>query len=1575
VRGLAKAPSAGSTSSQGNGLGSLIRGAFAILGVPSRAKGSGALSRRPGRLLLLGFALLVLTASMASPAFAAKTHPYTGTSFGPDGVGGSASFANLMSIAVDHASGNVFAYDAGDGGKIYKFDSAGAPLNFSGLSGNAIEDVGGTSSTGAEFQIAVAPPGSPGGTAGDIYVAGGGSPSLRVFSPAGLPLGDILLGELEFAGEPCGVAVSPAGHVFVGIYADQSEVREFVPTANPPTPADESPTRSSGVVGLGHGICNVAADGAGNVYAAGYESGPIYKLEGLADPTATIVDLAATTLAVDPTDNDLFANRRSEFAQYDSAGNLIGISGAGQLSISRGIAVNGDGETVYAGNGGSGKIDVFGPTIVVPGVTLEAASGVTSIKATLHANINSAGLAVEECVFEYGTTTAYGGSKPCEGPLPTDEADHPVSAALTGLTPSTEYHFRIRATNANGANRSADRTFTTTQPAITGEATAIAGTKATLNGVVLPGGEAVTDCKFEYGKSKSLGQSVPCQGAIPTDEGEHPVSAALSGLATGTTYFFRIAVTNANGTARGKTLSFFTTQPAITGEATAIAGTKATLNGVVLPEGEAVIDCVFEYGRLDALGYGSTVPCEGAVPTDEGEHAVTAQLSQLAPNDMGYRFRLVIARAGGTSRGIARSFATNATAITGGSSTVADTTATVEGSLDPEGTPYTECSFEFGTTTSYGRSAPCAESPAEIGEGTGPVSVHADLADLARGTTYRYRLVATKPAGTERGADQSFTTLGARIEAQWASSVAFTDATLQAQINPQGSPTTYHLEYGTDTSYGISTPERDVGADETAHVVTNTLKDLTAEATYHYRFVATNSVGVTEGPDLTFTLRSSLPLETDCPNQAFRTSVSGNLPDCRAYEMVSPVEKGGIGIEPSINIGGYEVGFNQAATSGDALTYTTTQGFAAPEGAPYARQYLGSRSASGWGTQSLAAGQNSSRYPAAERLDLEYRLFTPDLCTGALLNFSEPALTSAAVDDAPNIYARDTCGGGGLRGVSATPHQARPEIGGISADGRCVVYFPNLFDLGAVRTEGVTDPGGIYENCEGTVRRLDLLPDGTPAEGRAMPGTPLEQGAEQMLRFSTMDGAVSEDGSTVYWANLAQDAGDPTNDRQLFVRINAKEEQSAFGGGGECVEPAKACTLPVSLLAEPEGGEPSFAAASADGTRAYFLFRDPGNPPQSLFEYNLTTRSARLIATGLAITGGNGWPLTPVMGASEDGSRVYFWSTKALNGEGDAGQLNLYLFESDSPATGATRLVATLPYASNTRDQEYGPVARPYFRSARITPDGRHAVFTTNASLTGYVNRAVGSGNPAVEVYVYDATANGGDGELSCVSCNPTGQRPKARFIDRTVGQPSVNEFAAVIPGYYTSLQAPRVITDDGSRVFFESFDALLTQDTNGKADVYEWMAEGAGNCSDQSPLYSPVNSGCLALISSGESAADSKLIDASGSGSDVFFSTGQSLLPQDPGLTDIYDARVGGGFPPPPNPAPGCEGEACQGPLTPPNDPTPSSASFQGPGNVREKTTSRKQKKKQQQKNKHRKRGKAHKKQQRAGHNGRQGR
>ena len=174
-------------------------------------------------------------------------------------------------------------------------------------------------------------------------------------------------------------------------------------------------------------------------------------------------------------------------------------------------------------------------------------------------------------------------------------------------------------------------------------------------------------------------------------------------------------------------------------------------------------------------------------------------------------------------------------------------------------------------------------------------------------------------------------------------------------------------------------------------------------------------------------------------------------------------------------------------------------------------------------------------------------------------------------------------------------------------------------------------------------------------------------------------------------------------------------------------------------------------------------------------------------------------------------------------------------------------------------------------------------------------------------------------GSLTCVSCNPTGERPLG------YSNLSLIDFGSRA----TFLPQPNNLTAEGQgRLFFESQDTLSNHDNNGHIqDVYEWEQDGVGSC--------PQVEGCVSLISSGHSGNDSQFLNATPSGDDVFIVTRERLLPRrdKDDYLDLYDARVGGGIPESVE-AP-CEGEACKEPLaSQPAEHAPTSSSFVGPGN-----------------------------------------
>src|SRR6478752_2332106 len=198
---------------------------------------------------------------------------------------------------------------------------------------------------------------------------------------------------------------------------------------------------------------------------------------------------------------------------------------------------------------------------------------------------------------------------------------------------------------------------------------------------------------------------------------------------------------------------------------------------------------------------------------------------------------------------------------------------------------------------------------------------------------------------------------------------------------------------------------------------------------------------------------------------------------------------------------------------------------------------------------------------------------------------------------------------------------------------------------------------------------------------------------------------------------------------------------------------------------------------------------------------------------------------------------------------------------------------------------------------------GPHRLFVSTAEIPPFDNTDANTGEPDAEVYLEGPPPGGGPSRLICISCNPSGERPRG---------------SASIPGAVangsTVLYKPRVLSAGGNRVFFDSADRLITPDTDSRPDVYEWEADGVGSCTS-----SP---GCVGLVSGGRGEGG-RFLDASADGRDAFFLTGDSLIGADPGSIDVYDFRAGGGFPEPAAPFV-CAGDACQALPSPPEDPAP---------------------------------------------------
>jgi hypothetical protein len=177
--------------------------------------------------------------------------------------------------------------------------------------------------------------------------------------------------------------------------------------------------------------------------------------------------------------------------------------------------------------------------------------------------------------------------------------------------------------------------------------------------------------------------------------------------------------------------------------------------------------------------------------------------------------------------------------------------ATLNGQVNPNGASTTYY-FDYGTSAAYGSST----TQTSAGSGTTAQAVSAVISGLTPGTTYHYRLVASNSAGTTNGNDMTFTTAAQpppTVTTQAATGIGQDGATLNGQVNPNGSATTYHFEYGLTTSYGSATTQTSAGSGGTTQTASAVVGGLSADTTYHFRLVASNAGGTSHGSDLTFT--------------------------------------------------------------------------------------------------------------------------------------------------------------------------------------------------------------------------------------------------------------------------------------------------------------------------------------------------------------------------------------------------------------------------------------------------------------------------------------------------------------------------------------------------------------------------------------------------------------------------------------------------------------------------------------------------------------------------------------------------
>lgn len=644
--------------------------------------------------------------------------------------------------------------------------------------------------------------------------------------------------------------------------------------------------------------------------------------------------------------------------------------------------------------------------------------------------------------------------------------------------------------------------------------------------------------------------------------------------------------------------------------------------------------------------------------------------------------------------------------------------------------------------------------------------------------------------------------------------------------------------------------------------------------------------------------------DSNCPNEVFRNGPSSHLPDCRAYELVSPANKNGGGVDGGLQAESVPAP-QQSAADGEAVTYASQTAFtsANPVVALAANQYVSKRGSDGWSTEAITPSQ---AYPGGE-LDqsnaaLDYTLyqgFSENLASGFLVS-EEPPLSPLAPREFYSPYLRAIGSGNyeilstvrppvakpGFADCCQKPAGFEPRFGGMSADARHVVFQAN----DAVAAGAVPGKENLYEWNEGRLETINILPNGTAIPGGTLGGfnESVEQDSENFLDFYR---AISTDGKRVFWTGP---------EKGIYMHeLTAQGPRTVQIGSGK------------------------YWASSSDGSVVYY--GEPGgwDPGGDLYRYDVETGHVMDIAPGVELSG--------VLGSSEDGSYIYFAGEGTIAPGAVEEKNNLYVWHSTGPESGTLTFIASLGNSHTDVENWYQGLPE---RTSRVSPNGHYLAFQAVRSLTGYDNvpidaeescpadgtRAIAKFNQSgrcSEVYEYNAVANA----MSCVSCNPSGFPPVGDSI-----VPNEVNFLQSSRGWESNTEQQRYLDDNG-RLFFDSLEVLVPSATNNNENVYEFDPDGLGSCAS--------GSGCLNLISTGTGNGQSRFVDASASGDDVFFVTYDQLVSQDgDDLADLYDARVDGGFTLPG--VPPCEGEACK----PPNSPVPSiygapaSAAFEGPGN-----------------------------------------
>jgi hypothetical protein len=623
-------------------------------------------------------------------------------------------------------------------------------------------------------------------------------------------------------------------------------------------------------------------------------------------------------------------------------------------------------------------------------------------------------------------------------------------------------------------------------------------------------------------------------------------------------------------------------------------------------------------------------------------------------------------------------------------------------------------------------------------------------------------------------------------------------------------------------------------------------------------------------------VESTLAAVEGCPNEEFRTGPSASLPDCRAYELVTPEE---LGRTQAITFTGSD--FAIPSADGEHLALKTFAPLE-PDPSDTGTRAVFSRTPHGWTAKSLVAPGAAARQIDIGTGELE-SILSPDLSQVAFVSFARLNIQQQV--ESPRAFEVGPVGGPyTLMGESPAGSEFLTYIAGTNAGTASVPAFVDvlfestyhqLLPAGPERTIAEEARPGAYDLYDWTGDTLRLV----NVEGEGANAKPLNTCGGGQLGDGTVGvgegavGAVSEDGSNIFFTSCGR----------LYMRAEGRETVEVSAPQG--VEPGPSERTPVN-----------YDVASADGSEVVFNTGTPLLPGENsrenhLFMYKTVTHHLSLIASGGGIPPTEGTGNNKVL-LSEDGSVVYY----------NVGE-SIYRYETQ---TGKTSFVAAVHTTHSANEASY------------TTPNGQFLVFVSGSGgveVTGpHGLELEPRGEAHNELYRYDAA----DGSVMCVSCGEGVAPAEGLMLEP--------------PEFRTDDEIPPFVqmSENGEKVFFETTAQLVPQDTNSTEDVYEWEADGT----EEAPgVVCRVVNGCTHLLSTGEDVGRATFLGASENGDNVFFATAGQLLPQVDGeFPNIYDARVGGGFAPPKREV---ECTSCQGVGSPPPlFSIPAGVSFVGAGN-----------------------------------------